>query len=45
MQEYLEDINKNQIICIKSISRYCGCCRCQGEQGEEKEGESETNSR
>ena len=29
MREYLEDISKNQIICIKTLNPECKCYRCR----------------
>jgi len=32
MREYLEDVSKNALICVKELHDNCGCFRCKEER-------------
>ena len=34
MEEYLLDVSKNQIICVRELHDNCGCYRCREERGD-----------
>ena len=36
MREYLEDISKGQIICIKELNPKCDCCSCKQAREEKR---------
>jgi len=44
MQEYLLDVSKNVLICVRELHDNCGCYRCREERNEGKKGAGENST-
>jgi hypothetical protein len=45
MEEYLLDVSKNVLICVKSLHDGCECYKCREERDEKKKEDAGENSK